>query len=377
MASVNWADDRAARKKFPPPSFYMPLLVSSDKAPYRVIPRNLVPIGKGSKDEQIGYWNVQERWRMRRGQRVDLPPKVHFYYLGTGPHKDLKFRQRSDGVVWVAKEGAKTVNTSLGNRKRNQKPLEPKFSIALPPELSVVEFEDRSNNSSRASSRSSTRNNSRDSSRSTSRQQSRTRSDSNQSSSDLVAAVTLALKNLGFDNQSKSPSSSGTSTPKKPNKPLSQPRADKPSQLKKPRWKRVPTREENVIQCFGPRDFNHNMGDSDLVQNGVDAKGFPQLAELIPNQAALFFDSEVSTDEVGDNVQITYTYKMLVAKDNKNLPKFIEQISAFTKPSSIKEMQSQSSHAVQNTVLNASIPESKPLADDDSAIIEIVNEVLH
>ncbi|APD51479.1 N protein [NL63-related bat coronavirus] len=407
MATVNWADDKRGKRKYPPPSFYLPLVVKSDKQPYKVIPRNLVPKGKGNKDQQIGYWNVQRRWRMRKGQRVDIDPKVHFYYLGTGPRADLKFRERAEDVVWVAMQGSKTEPTNLGNRKRNQKPIQPEFDIQLPNELEVVEFEDRSNSSSRASSRASSRGNSRETSRSNSRQQSRdnsrspsrsrsnsTSESSQNSAQDLVAAVTAALKNLGFEppKSDKSGNASGTSTPKGKKKPKQAKSneqgspnnvpSDK-SQMNKPKWKRVPNASENVIKCFGPRDFDHNMGDADLVQNGVEAKNFPQIAELIPTQAAMFFDSEVSTKEMGNKVQIIYTYKMLVDKDNKHLPKFLEQVSAFTKPSVVKETQS---HPLQNTMpepaqLNVAAAEFKPpvttASDGSNAEIEIVDEVLH
>uniref|UniRef100_UPI003467EE3E nucleocapsid phosphoprotein n=1 Tax=Swine acute diarrhea syndrome coronavirus TaxID=2032731 RepID=UPI003467EE3E len=102
-------------------------------------------------------------------------------------------------------------------------------------------------------------------------------------------------------------------------------------QMDKPEWKRVPNSEEDVRKCFGPRSVSRNFGDSDLVQHGVEAKHFPTIAELLPTQAALAFGSEITTKESGEFVEVTYHYVMKVPKTDKNLPRFLEQVSAYSK----------------------------------------------
>ncbi|APD51487.1 N protein [NL63-related bat coronavirus] len=355
MATVNWADEsdkgngrggRGRRGRIDP-SYYSPIIVEGNEKPWNVIPKNFVPKGKGGKDEQIGYWNEQPRWRMRKGEKVELPSKWHFYYLGTGPQSKLKFRERAQGVVWVAVNGAKTADTGLGTRKRNQQPIVPTFDVKIPSNITIVEDHDRSAPSSRSQSRgrSQSRNDNRSNnqSRNQSRNNSRSRSNSRgrsgnpTSPDDLVAAVRAALEGMGFEpikngQSGKNTPKSGNATPKKQKSRASSP-APRPAspkkQMDKPRWKRTPNQEEDVVKCFGPRDFDHNFGDSEIVRLGVEAPHYPQLAELVPSQAALLFDSNISTKELKDQVMITYTYSMLVPKDNKHLGPFLQQVNAF------------------------------------------------
>lgn len=54
---------------------------------------------------------------------------------------------------------------------------------------------------------------------------------------------------------------------------------------------------------------------------------------MVPTPAALLFGGEVTTREDGEEVEITYHYKMKVKKDDKNLPLFLSQVSAYALPS--------------------------------------------
>ncbi|AZF86122.1 nucleocapsid protein [Alphacoronavirus Bat-CoV/P.kuhlii/Italy/206645-41/2011] len=365
--------DNAARGRSGrvPLSLYMPVINNSPKPFYKVMPQNAVPTGKGNTDEQIGYWNEQVRWRMVRGVRKDLPSKWHFYYLGTGPHSDLAFRTRQQGVYWVAKEHAKTAPTGLGSRGRNTELIKPVFSTPLPNEIEIVETNSRPNSraSSRARSQSNDQNRSRSQSRNRSqttenaRSQSRGRQQNNQSRNndqngsqrsqsrgrsnsrnrgnqqqqqqqrsnqqDVVAAVRQALAELGFSKQNNS--GKGNRTPRDDSNQQNQTKKQKQpvNQTDKPVWKRTPHSQENAELCFGPRDTYQNFGDSQLVRLGVDYPHYPQIAELIPSQAAMLFGSEITAHEVGDHIQLTYVYKMQVSKDNKSLIAFLPHICAY------------------------------------------------
>nr|ABB90496.1 truncated nucleoprotein [Human coronavirus 229E] len=196
MATVKWADasePQRGRQGRIPYSLYSPLLVDSEQ-PWKVIPRNLVPINKKDKNKLIGYWNVQKRFRTRKGKRVDLSPKLHFYYLGTGPHKDAKFRERVEGVVWVAVDGAKTEPTGYGVRRKNSEPEIPHFNQKLPNGVTVVEEPD-----SRAPSRSQSRSQSRGRGESKSQSRNPSSDRNHNSQDDIMKAVAAALKSLGFD----------------------------------------------------------------------------------------------------------------------------------------------------------------------------------
>nr|ALK28779.1 N [229E-related bat coronavirus] [229E-related bat coronavirus] len=384
MATVNWADasePQRGRQSRIPYSLYSPLLVDSEQ-PWKVIPRNLVPTNKKDKSKLIGYWNIQKRFRTRKGKRVDLPPKLHFYYLGTGPHKDAKFRERIEGVVWVAVDGAKTEPTGYGVRRKNSDPEEPRFSQALPNGVTVVEEPD-----SRAPSRSQSRSQSRG--RGESKPQSRnSSSDRNQKSSqdDIMKAVAAALKSLGFEKPQEKENKvakKGTPKPSRNQSPApSQTRAKSPArsqssetkeqkhEMQKPRWKRQPNDDvtSNVTQCFGPRDLDHNFGSAGVVANGVKAKGYPQFAELVPSTAAMLFDSHIDSKESGNNVVLTYTTRVTVPKDHPHLGKFLEELNAFTKPSQVREMQ-------QHPLLNPSAQEFNPSQTSPATVEPVYDEV--
>nr|AOG74793.1 N [Camel alphacoronavirus Camel229E] [Camel alphacoronavirus Camel229E] len=360
MATVNWADSsepQRGRQGRIPYSLYSPLLVDSEQ-PWKVIPRNLVPTNKKDKSKLIGYWNIQKRFRTRKGKRVDLSPKLHFYYLGTGPHKDAKFRERIEGVVWVAVDGAKTEPTGYGVRRKNSDPEEPRFSQSLPNGVTVVEEPD-----SRAPSRSQ--------SKSQSRGRGEFRNSSSASQDDIMKAVAAALKSLGFDkpqekekkaakkvtpkpSRNQSPASSQTCA-KSPARPQNSETKEQKHEMQKPRWKRQPNDDvtSNVTQCFGPRDLYHNFGSAGVVANGVKAKGYPQFAELVPSTAAMLFDSHIDFNESGNNVVLIYTTRVTVPKDHPHLGKFLEELNAFTKPSQ-GEMQ-------QHPLLNPSAQEFNSL----------------
>nr|QNT54771.1 nucleocapsid protein [Human coronavirus 229E] len=388
MATVKWADasePQRGRQGRIPYSLYSPLLVDSEQ-PWKVIPRNLVPINKKDKNKLIGYWNVQKRFRTRKGKRVDLSPKLHFYYLGTGPHKDAKFRERVEGVVWVAVDGAKTEPTGYGVRRKNSEPEIPHFNQKLPNGVTVVEEPD-----SRAPSRSQSRSQSR--SRGESKSQSRNpSSDRNHNSQDdIMKAVAAALKSLGFDKpQEKDKKSAKTGTPKpsRNQSPASSQSAAKilarsqisetkeqKHEMQKPRWKRQPNDDvtSNVTQCFGPRDLDHNFGSAGVVANGVKAKGYPQFAELVPSTAAMLFDSHIVSKESGNTVVLTFTTRVTVPKDHPHLGKFLEELNAFT-----REMQQQpllNPSALEFNPPQTSPATVEPVRDEVSIETDIIDEV--
>nr|URD31318.1 nucleocapsid protein [Megaderma bat coronavirus]URD31325.1 nucleocapsid protein [Megaderma bat coronavirus] len=387
MASVSFQEQNRGRTGKVPLSLYHPVMVTDDTPFWRAMPNNAVPTGTGTRDQQIGYWNEQQRWRMIRGQRKTLPSKWHFYYLGTGPQADAKFRQRVNGVYWVAVQGSKTESTGLPTRKRNADLKVPQFAVQLPSNIQILE-----DSGSRAASRSQSNNrersqsNNRSSSRGPnqgqnqnqtpkqqrSRNQSQNRGQSQkQDPVDIVAAVKQALQELGVtpknqqgnNGKQKKKSTSGSNTPRAKS-PARSPQSQR-KQLERPVWKRVPTSDEDVTACFGPRDAARNFGDAALVRNGVDAKHYPQIAELVPSTAALLFGGEVTTREVGDEVEITYHYKMKVRKDDKNLPAFLQQVSAYATPSQAQSIPSQ---------LNPQASTFQP-AQSEVEVVEMINEV--
>nr|WCC61726.1 nucleocapsid phosphoprotein [Bat Coronavirus HlYN20] len=379
MSSVSFEDKPRGRAGRIPLSFYSPVMVDGSTPFWKVMPKNAVPTGKGNKDQQIGYWNEQKRWRMIKGQRKDLDSKWHFYYLGTGPHADASFRTRLDGVFWVAVQGSKTEPTGLGTRKRNADLVKPQFAVKLPSAVYVVEESSRpasrnqsnSRNQSESRSQSRTRD-SNNGSQNNSRPQSRNRNSNGSSRNepvDIVAAVKQALQELGVapaENNQKSKgkkkSTSGTSTPKQSATPKSSSPQMQRKQVERPVWKRVPNKQENVTVCFGPRDALRNFGDAELVAQGVQAPHYPQLAELCPSTAALLFGGEVSTRESGDEVEITFHYKLKVSKTHKDLPAFLQQVSAYAQT---PEM------TVISTNLNPAAADFKPMED----AVEIIDQV--
>nr|QNT54761.1 nucleocapsid protein [Human coronavirus 229E] len=388
MATVKWADasePQRGRQGRIPYSLYSPLLVDSEQ-PWKVIPRNLVPINKKDKNKLIGYWNVQKRFRTRKGKRVDLSPKLHFYYLGTGPHKDAKFRERVEGVVWVAVDGAKTEPTGYGVRRKNSEPETPHFNQKLPNGVTVVEEPD-----SRAPSRSQSRSQSRGRGESKSQSRNPSSDRNHNSQDDIMKAVAAALKSLGFDKpQEKDKKSAKTSTPKpsRNQSPASSQSAAKilarsqssetkeqKHEMQKPRWKRQPNDDvtSNVTQCFGPRDLDHNFGSAGVVANGVKAKGYPQFAELVPSTAAMLFDSHIVSKESGNTVVLTFTTRVTVPKDHPHLGKFLEELNAFT-----REMQQQpllNPSALEFNPSQTSPATVEPVRDEVSIETDIIDEV--
>nr|WCC62404.1 nucleocapsid phosphoprotein [Bat Coronavirus MrGD19]WCC62410.1 nucleocapsid phosphoprotein [Bat Coronavirus MrGD19]WCC62482.1 nucleocapsid phosphoprotein [Bat Coronavirus MrJX20] len=361
MASVQ---GRGRRNRIPY-SHYAPIRVTDDKPLYKVLASDAVPQGLSgvTKNQQIGYWNEQVRWRMRRGERVELPSNWHFYYLGTGPHSEVPFRKRTEGVYWVALAGSKTEPTNLGERKPSVKPLEPDFKTRLPSNVEVVEPTTpqnsransrsrsrgpQSRNSSNSTSDSQSRNNykkdqprnqsSRPQSRNRNQSSNRNQSNDKEASSkeDLIAAVAEALKSLGIGQKPDQPkqqprhqvkfNNKGSNTPKSKSRSNS---ASRTNQKDKPEWRRTPTGEDTVEACFGSRGGFRNFGDSEMLQKGVQASGYAQIAGLVPSSPALLFGGNVAVKELADDVEITYTYKMTVPKDDPNLALFLAQVDAY------------------------------------------------
>nr|URD31298.1 nucleocapsid protein [Mimon bat coronavirus] len=416
MATVNWADaSEGGNKQNIPMSFYQPLIVLNDKKLWQELPKNAVPKGKGNKDQRIGYWYEVKREAMNRGKKVSIPSKWYFYFLGTGPHAGLKFRTRQSGVVWVAVNGAKTANTELGTRSRNQKALAPEFDVELPADIVIADSgnSSRSNSRSRSRGRSGSRGgeDSRPSSRNSDRGgQQKPRAENRPSRSpaprgrnqnqkqqnsgapfskdDLMNAVRNTLKEFGLGPQNQNQKSEKSAD--KPQKAQNKSRSNTPTrspatvrkQLDKEQWKRVPNKEEDVTKCFGPRDLSRNFGDNELCKNGAEDPRFPGFAELTPSIAAMLLDSEVSSQEKdGDHVEIQYHHKMTVPKNHPRLAGFLEQICAFTKPSEVVKKQKSAESASQLS------PQAQPftpannsqdvLPDMLTEEVEIVDEVLN
>nr|WCC62374.1 nucleocapsid phosphoprotein [Bat Coronavirus MrGD19] len=426
MASVNF-QGRGRRQRIPY-SFYAPLRVVDEKPLFKVLANDAVPQGlpKVKKEQQIGYWNEQIRWRMRRGERVDLPSNWHFYYLGTGPHSEVPFKKRTEGVYWVALAGAKTEPTNLGERKPSMKPLEPEFKSGLPNNVEVVEpttpqnsransrsrsrgpqsrnssnsrndSQSRNNNKKDQGRNQSNRNQSKGRNQSSNRNQSNDR-DTGSSKDDLIAAVKDALLSLGIGQNSdkpkqqqkqqiKSSNKSGKNTPKSKSRSNSASRTD---QKDKPEWRRTPIGDDTVEVCFGSRGGFRNFGDSEMLQNGVHASGYAQIAGLVPSTAALLFGGNVFVKELADDVEITYTYKMTVPKDDPNLALFLAQVDAYkngsAKPQRVKKQRRSKSPAppVQtestddqdgDDPIYDDVANVRSQVDGDGTQFEMVNEV--
>ncbi|QGX41955.1 nucleocapsid [alphacoronavirus sp. WA3607] len=417
MASVSFEKSRGRSGRVPL-SFYAPIIVEGDKPLWKVLPANAVPTGKGNKNQQIGYWNEQPRWRMVKGRRVELPSKWHFYYLGTGPHADQTFRTRTDGVFWVAVQGSKTEPTGLGTRKRNQETVTPNFGVKLPANIQIQQNSsspnsrassrsnsrgasvgrNQQNNNSRSNSRNNSRNpsnnrggtllnsqnNSRDPSRNRGQQnQKKNNNSGNTSQDDLVAAVKQALLGLGFSDQTQNKSKSnqnksGSQTPKE-QRSKSPARQSQPAkrQTERPEWKRVPNKSNSVTACFGPRDAARNFGNASLISEGVDSKHYPQLAELVPTPAALLFGSRITTRELSDEVELHFHYKMNVPKSDKSLPPFLAQVNAYEGASDVSaETIVNAMSETPEFTFNPAAPEFAPMSGvDDDVHIEIIDQV--
>nr|WCC62320.1 nucleocapsid phosphoprotein [Bat Coronavirus PaGX17] len=366
--SVSFDNAARGRSGRVPLSYYMPIINNSPQPFYKVLPQNAVPTGMGNPSQQIGYWNEQVRWRTAKGQRKDLPSKWHFYYLGTGPHAELNYRQRQQGVYWVARDGAKTQATGLGTRGKNTELVQPRFAQGLPDALEIAQPTSRpnsransrarsqsANSGNRARSQSNDRNQGNRSQsrgrqqnqkqnnlskntgnngqpRNQSRGRSNTRNPNSANGStnqqDLVAAVREALAGLGITGNNGGNTKSGRSTPKRSKSPVAE--KNNPEQMGKPMWKRTPNSQENALQCFGERSPSQNFGDSQLVRLGTDYPHYPQIAELIPTQAALLFGSEITAHEAGNHdIEITYLYKMKVPMTHRSLARFLPHIGAY------------------------------------------------
>nr|WDE20354.1 nucleocapsid protein [Alphacoronavirus sp.] len=405
MASVKFQP--RGRSGRVPLSLYAPIRVTDDKPLFKVLPNDAVPQGFSgvTKDQQLGYWNEQVRWRMRRGEKVELPSNWHFYYLGTGPHADVAYRKRTPGVVWVAHGGAKASPTDLPTRKPSEKPIEPTFKSNLPSNVEIVEpttpqasrqnsrsrsrgpqSRDQSasrngsqnkNNKSQSRSNSSNRNNDNQS-----RNQSRSRNQSNDrgySKEDLLDAVRETLQSMGIgQNPQKKQNQKGSKTPKNKSRANSKERVD---QAEKPEWRRVPI--DGVEAYFGQRGGFRNFGDSDMVAKGVHASGYPQVASLAPNTAALLFGGNVSVRPLADSTEITYTYKMTVSNDDPNLALFLQQVDAYKngtpKEQRVKKQKRSKSPAPQPTAeVQAEVIDeaSGPAYENlDDVQVEIIDEV--
>nr|UYB79118.1 nucleocapsid phosphoprotein [Alphacoronavirus sp.] len=394
MSSVKFEAARG-RQGRTPLSYFAPLTVTSDKKFWNVIPKNAVPTGKGKANQQVGYWSEQTRWRMQKGNRVEKPSFWHFYYLGTGPHADAKFRERIPGVVWVSKANADLKPTDLGTRTKARSLITPKFDTELPADIEIVDKSSTPN--SRANSRSQSRGSrggsksrsnsqnrdnsqSRDNSNNRGKSQSRNNSrnrgqqrNNNQqrqgsgnagnNTADLAAAIVLALEKAGLTRETeKAPKKESANNNKKAKSRASSP-APVPSkidQLGRVMWKRTPDPSCDVSQCFGPRSQYQNFGDEDAIKNGVKAKHFPSWAELTPNAAALLFGSEIITVEDGDDVVIQYNYQLRVPKTTPALQTFLPQVSAFANGGD-----SDSIEIVQETAAASAAPKAtlNPKAD--------------
>nr|WCC62283.1 nucleocapsid phosphoprotein [Bat Coronavirus MsGX16] len=403
MSSVKFeASGRTGRT---PLSYFAPITVTSDKKLWNVLPKNAVPSGKGKASQQVGYWSEQTRWKMQKGERVEKPSFWHFYFLGTGPHADAKFRERIPGVVWVSKANADLKPTDLGTRSKARNLIIPKFDTELPDDIEIVDKSSAPNSrgNSRSQSRgaksgsksrgnSQTRDNSksRDNSNNRGKSQSRNNSRSRgqqrnnnqqrQSSgnagnntADLAAAIVLALEKAGLARDTEKASKKESSNNNKKQKSRASSPAPTQSkntdQLTKVVWKRVPDPSCNVKQCFGPRSTYQNFGDEDAVEKGVRAKHYPSWAELTPTTAALLFGGEVMTVEDGEDIVIQYTYQMRVPKTTPALQTFLPQVSAFANLSgddaseSGQEMPVVTSAAESAAPAPASTPKLNPKAE--------------
>nr|BAS25714.1 nucleocapsid protein [Ferret coronavirus] len=367
---VNWGDEpvpsqrrgrsrsRSRRNDDIPLSYFNPITYDGRTKPFwNVAPKDFVPTGKGNKDQQVGYWNRQQRYRMQKGQRFDLPDRWFFYYLGTGPHATAKFKDRIDGVFWVGKNGSKIVPTGLGTRGTNQQSLDLRFDCKVP-----TDFKLETNAGSRNNSRS----------RSRGRSKSNTRSNnSSGNNADIATAVAAALTQMGFapketqKNRSRS-KSKGRSTSKE---------RTAPNNENKHSWKKTPGKGD-VESMFGKRRPDANFGNADLVALGSADKHYPQLAECVPGPAALLFGGKWTAKEEGDNVVVTVKYNYTLPNDDKTKA-FLSQIDAYTKPSDVvKEQRSRSkSRERPQTPIPIAATAAEDYTDAFDENVEIIDEL--
>nr|UQH66237.1 nucleocapsid protein [Canine coronavirus] len=334
---VSWGDEstkkrgrsnsRGRKNNNIPLSFFNPITLQQGSKFWNLCPRDFVPKGIGNKDQQIGYWNRQTRYRMVKGQRKELPERWFFYYLGTGPHADAKFKDRIDGVVWVAKDGAMNKPTTLGNRGANNESKALKFDGKVPGEFQLEVNQSRDNSRSRSQSRSQSRN----------RSQSRGRQQSNNKKDDSVEqAVLAALKKLGVDTEKQQQRSRSKSKERSNSKT----RDTTPKNENKHTWKRTAGKGD-VTKFYGARSSSANFGDSDLIANGNGAKHYPQLAECVPSISSILFGSHWTAKEDGDQIEVTFTHKYHLPKDDPKTGQFLQQINAYARPSEVAKEQRQ------------------------------------
>nr|BAN67915.1 nucleocapsid protein [Feline coronavirus] len=328
---VNWGDEPSKRRGRSnsrgrkngniPPSYFNPLTLEQGAKFWNVCPRDFVPKGIGNKDQQIGYWNRQERFRIVKGQRTDLPDRWFFYFLGTGPRADAKFKDKIDGVFWVAKDGAMNKPTSLGTRGTNNESKPLRFDGKIPPQFQLEVNRSRNNSRSSYHSRSVSRN----------RSQSRGRQQSNNQNTNFEDTIVAVLHKLGVNTEQRSRSKSRERVDSKP-------RHTTPKNANKHTWKKTAGKGD-VTNFYGARSASANFGDSDLVANGNAAKCYPQIAECVPSVSSMLFGSQWSAEEAGDQVKVTLTHTYYLPKDDAKTCQFLEQIDAYKRPSQVAKEQ--------------------------------------
>nr|WJV41962.1 nucleoprotein [Porcine respiratory coronavirus] len=373
---VSWGDystktrgrsnSRGRKSNNIPLSFFNPITLQQGSKFWNLCPRDFVPKGIGNRDQQIGYWNRQTRYRMVKGQRKELPERWFFYYLGTGPHADVKFKDKLDGVVWVARDGAMNKPTTLGSRGANNESRALKFDCKVPGEFQLEVNQSRDNSSSRSQSRSRSRNVS----------QSRGRQQSNNKKDDSVEqAVLAALKKLGVNTETQQQRSRSKSKERSDSKT----RDTTPKNKNKHTWKRTAGKGDVTI-FYGTRSGSANFGDSDLVANGSSAKHYPQLAECVPSVSSILFGSYWTSKEDGDQIEVTFTHKYHLPKDDPKTEQFLQQINAYSRPSEVAKEQrkiksrSKSAERSEQEVVPDSLIENYTDVFDDTQV-EMIDEV--
>nr|ACR10356.1 nucleocapsid protein [Feline coronavirus] len=363
---VNWGDEppkrrgrsnsRGRKNNDIPLSFYNPITLESGSKFWNVCPRDFVPKGIGNKDQQIGYWNRQERYRIVKGQRKELPERWFFYYLGTGPHADAKFKDKIDGVFWVARDGAMNKPTTLGTRGTTNESKILRFDGKIPTQFQLESNRSRNNSRSGSQSRSVSRN----------RSQSRGRQHSNNQDTNVEDTIVAVLQKLGVTSKQRSRSKSsergGDTTPKNANKHI---------------WKKTAGKGD-VTNFYGARSASANFGDSDLVANGNAAKRYPQIAECVPSVSSMLFGSQWSAEEAGDQVKVTLTHTYYLPKDDAKTSQFLEQIDAYKRPSAVAKAQRQrkrhSKSSEKPEELSVTFVEAYTDVFDDTQV-EMIDEV--
>ncbi|ATP66787.1 nucleocapsid protein [Shrew coronavirus] len=319
-------------RKTMPLSWFNPLEFEVGKDLGDLINTNSVPIGKGTKQEQHGYWNIQTRFRVNKGKRVDLQPRAFFYYTGTGPHKILAFGEQQEGVVWVATKEADHNPVRFGDRPESTPAMEVKIRQGKQP-LGVKLLNDSKEEvvrQSRARSRSRSQSRSRDTSQKRvtfSDQQ--PKGDQYVTKNDLSNLLSKLLdeklnSNPKPQRQPRSRSNSSTRNSQK------ETQAVQKDQMSKHWWKRIPTKDEGIEQCFGQRSDTVNFGTKYMVDQGTGGN-FPQLATLLPTPAAMLYGShvQITPGMSPDKEFIVYTCGIEVDKNDPIYKEFKKGVNAF------------------------------------------------